>query len=383
MDSLRSIRFRISVQYSAVVFGLGGALLGVVYLAVQNRLRAATVPPGFISGRPVGLDTGELVTIPELTQLEVRAIESVFRETVLGEVGRYSVIGLVALFFLSLAVGWIMSGRVLRPIEEITDLARRIQAFDLSGRIGLIGPDDELKRLADTFDRMLDRLDRAFSNQRRFLADTSHDLRTPLTVIRSNVELVTEDPDASAEEWRRAGEIIHRNAEKMSRMIDDLLAAARLQAGKAQAVTLDLEDLVLAKADEYGPVAEDASLRLAVDTTGVTVEGVEMSLDRALTNLLDNARKVAPPDSTITLACGRRGSWAWLAVADQGPGISDDISQVIGLGLSIVFGIAEGHGGTVGSYENAGGGTVMVVWIPVTEHPGPAPRVSPLEGTPT
>lgn len=383
MDSLRSIRFRISVQYSAVVFGLGGALLGVVYLAVQNRLRAATVPPGFISGRTVGLDTGELVTIPELTQLEVRAIESVFRETVLGEVGRYSVIGLVALFFLSLAVGWIMSGRVLRPIEEITDLARRIQAFDLSGRIGLVGPDDELKRLADTFDRMLDRLDRAFSSQRRFLADTSHDLRTPLTVIRSNVELVTEDPDASAEEWRRAGEIIHRNAEKMSRMIDDLLAAARLQAGKAQAVTLDLEDLVLAKADEYGPVAEDASLRLAVDTTGVTVEGVEMSLDRALTNLLDNARKVAPPGSTITLACGRRGSWAWLAVADQGPGIRDDISQVIGLGLSIVFGIAEGHGGTVGSYENAGGGTVMVVWIPVTEHPGPAPRVSPLEGTPT
>lgn len=383
MDSLRSIRFRISVQYSAVVFGLGGALLGIVYLAVQNRLRASTVPPGFISGRTVALESGELVAIPELTQLEVRAIESVFREAVLGEVGRFSVIGLVALFFLSLAVGWIMSGRVLRPIEEITDLARRIQAFDLSGRIALVGPDDELKRLADTFDRMLDRLDRAFSSQRRFLADTSHDLRTPLTVIRSNVELVTEDPEASVDDWKRAGEIIHRNAEKMSRMIDDLLAAARLQAGKAQAVTLDLEDLVLAKADEYGPVADDAGLRLAVDTTGVAVEGVEMSLDRALTNLLDNARKVAPPGSTITIACGIQGSWAWLAVADQGPGISDDISQVIGLGLSIVFGIAEGHGGTVGSYENAGGGTVMVVWIPVTQHPGAAPRTSPLEGTAT
>ncbi len=383
MDSLRSIRFRISVQYSAVVFGLGGALLGVVYVAVQNRLRAATVPPGFISGRTVELDTGQIVTIPELSQLEVRAIETVFRETVLSEVGRYSVIGLVALFFLSLAVGWIMSGRVLRPIEEITRLARRIQAFDLSDRIGLAGPDDELKRLADTFDRMLDRLDRAFSSQRRFLADTSHDLRTPLTVIRSNVELVTEDPGASVDDWRRAGEIIHRNAEKMSRMIDDLLAAARLQAGKAQAVTVDLEELVLAKAEEYGPVADDAGLRLAVDTESVPVEGVEMSLDRALTNLLDNARKVAPPGSTLTIACGRRGAWAWLAVADQGPGLSDDISQVIGLGLSIVFGIAEGHGGTVGSYENAGGGTVMVVWIPVVEHPGQPPRTSPLEGAPT
>ena len=159
-----------------------------------------------------------------------------------------------------------------------------------------------------------------------------------------------------------------------------LLAAARLQAGKAQAVTLDLEDLVLAKADEYGPVAEDTGLRLAVDTTSVAVEAVEMSLDRALTNLLDNARKVAPEGSTLTLACGHRGDWAWLAVADQGPGLSDDISQVIGLGLSIVFGVAEGHGGTVGSYPNHGGGTVMVVWIPLTEHPGSPPRTSPLEG---
>src|SRR5690606_30856518 len=116
---------------------------------------------------------------------------------------------------------------------------------------------------------------------------------------------------------------------------------------------------------------------------GVTVQGVEMSLDRALTNLLDNARKVAPAGSTLTIACGRRAPWAWLAVADQGPGSKDDISQVIGLGLSIVFGIAEGHGGTLGSYESAGGGTVMVVWIPVTEHPGPPPRTSPLEGAPT
>lgn len=383
MDSLRSIRFRISVQYSAVVFGLGGALLGVVYLAVQNRLRASTVPPGFISGRTVLLDSGEAVTIPELTQLEVRAIESIFRQTVLDEVGRYSVIGLVVLFVLSLAVGWIMSGRVLKPIDEITEVARRIQAFDLSDRIALTGPDDELKRLADTFDRMLDRLGRAFTSQRRFLADTSHDLRTPLTVIRSNVELVSEDPAATVEDWRRAGEIISRNAEKMSVMIDDLLAAARLQAGKAQAVTVDLEDLVLAKADEYVPVAEESGLHLAVVSESVAVDGVEMSLDRALTNLLDNARKVAPAGSTITLGCGRLGSWAWLAVADQGPGLAEDISQVIGLGLSIVFGIAEGHGGTVGSFPNTGGGTVMVVWIPIGEPAGSPPRMSPLERLPT
>lgn len=383
MFNWRSIRFRLSVQYSAVVFGLGSALLGLVYLAVQNQLRGQTVTARSLSGQTVILDSGEAVVLPVFEDLEVSAIESVFREVVVSEVARFTMIGLVALFLLSLVVGWVMSGRVLRPIEEITSVAREIQAFDLSGRIALSGPDDELKRLADTFDGMLDRLDRAFSSQRRFLADTSHDLRTPLTVIRSNVELVAEDPDATVAEWNRVGEIIQRNAEKMSGMIDDLLAAARLQTGRARSVSIDLETLVRAKAEEYRPIATASGLRMAVVTESVAVEGVEMSLDRALSNLLDNARKVAPPGSTITLGCGIREGWAWLAVADQGPGLIEDISDVIGLGLSIVFGVAEGHGGTMGAFNPAEGGTVMVVWIPLGEQPVGPPRVSPLEAPPT
>ena len=383
MLNWRSIRFRLSVQYSAVVFGLGTALLGLVYLSVQNQLRAQTVTAQFLSERTVILATGETVVLPSLEQIEVTAIESVFREVVLGEVARFMVFGLVALFLLSLVVGWVMSGRVLRPIEAISRVAREIQAFDLSGRIALAGPDDELKRLADTFDGMLDRLDRAFTSQRRFLADTSHDLRTPLTVIRSNVELVSEDPSATVDDWKRAGEIIQRNAEKMSRMIDDLLAAARLQAGRARSVSIDLETLVRAKAEEYRPIATASGLRMAVVTESVVVEGVEMSLDRALANLLDNARKVAPPESTITLGCGLRDGWAWMAVADEGPGLTEDISNVVGLGLSIVFGVAEGHGGTLGAFNPAEGGTVMVVWIPLADHAGGPPRVSPLEAPPT
>jgi signal transduction histidine kinase len=379
----RSIRFRLSVQYSAVVFGLGGALLGLVYLAVQSQLRAQTVTAQFLSERTVIVDTGQVVVLPRFEDIEVRAIESVFRGVVLDEVARFTVFGMVALFLLSLAVGWVMSGRVLKPIEEITGVAREIQAFDLSRRIALAGPDDELKRLADTFDGMLDRLDRAFNSQRRFLADTSHDLRTPLTVIRSNVELVSGDRNATVEEWERVGAIIQRNIEKMSRMIDDLLAAARLHAGRAQAVTIDLEALVRAKAEEYRSIATAAGLRLAVATEGVLLEGVEMSLDRAISNLLDNARKVAPPGSTITVGCGLRDGWAWIAVADQGPGIMEDISNVVGLGLSIVFGVAEGHGGTLGAFNQEDGGTVMVVWIPVSDRPGGPPRVSPLEAPPT
>ena len=288
MPSWQSIRFRLSVQYSAVVFGLGGAVLGLVYLALQRELRSQTMTSVIVTGQRVVLSDGRVVIMPPLEEVERRAIESVYNEMVLNRVAQFTFIALVALSLLSIVVGWIMSGRVLKPVEEITTVAREIQASDLSRRIDLDGPDDELTRLANTFDGMLERLDRAFTSQRRFLADTSHDLRTPLAVIRSNVEVVADDPDAQMADWERAGGIIRRNAAKMSSMIDGLLAAARLQSGRAQAVTLDLAVLVEAKAAEFEPVASEKNLVVTSVVSPAVVQGVEVSLDRALTNLLDN-----------------------------------------------------------------------------------------------
>ncbi|HWL50321.1 MAG TPA: histidine kinase dimerization/phospho-acceptor domain-containing protein, partial [Acidimicrobiia bacterium] len=249
MQAWNSIRFRLSVQYSAIVFGLGGALLGLVYMALRNWLRGQTMTQYVWSGREVVVEGVEVV-LPSLAAREVRMIESVYNEIVLNEVAKATILALVALFLLSIVVGWVMSGRVLRPVKEITDVAREIQASDLSRRIGLEGPDDEITRLAATFDGMLERLDRAFASQRRFLADTSHDLRTPLAVIRSNVEVVADDEAATVTDWQEVGGIVRRNAEKMSDMIDGLLATARLQTGKAQAVALDLAEIVGAKSSE-------------------------------------------------------------------------------------------------------------------------------------
>lgn len=378
MLSWRSIRFRLSVQYSAVVFGLGGALLGVIYLAIQRQLKAQTMTRHILTGQVVLLDDGRRVIIPQLQELEVRAIESVFNELVLEEVARFTVIALVILFLLSLVVGWVMSGRVLKPVGEITDVAREIEASDLSRRIALQGPDDELTRLADTFDAMLERLDRAFTSQRRFLADTSHDLRTPLAVIRTNVELVADDPEAGISDWSRAGEVIRRNVVKMSEMIDGLLATARLQTGRAQAVTLDLADLVSAKAADFESIG--TGITVETTTTSALVNGVEVALDRALTNLMDNAGKVAPPGSTIRVGAGTVNGWAWMAVEDEGPGIaSGQPADQVGLGLSIVTQIAEEHQGVLASYPGPEGtGTTMVVWIPTDGARSPHPDTSPL-----
>lgn len=380
MSRLRSIRFRLSVQYSAVVFGLGGALLGLVYLAIQRWLKSQTMTGHIITGQRVTLGDGRTVIISRISEGEMRALETVFNEMVLEGVARFTIIALIALFLLSLVVGWVMSGRVLKPVEEITDVAREIQASDLSRRIALQGPDDELTRLANTFDGMLERLDRAFTSQRQFLADTSHDLRNPLAVIRSNVELVADDPEAGVEDWEKAGGIIRRNVEKMSDMIDGLLAAARLEKGKAQAVLVDLEDLVSSKAAEFESVTKASEITVEAVTSPAVVQGVEVSLDRALTNLLDNAHKAAPPGSRIVVGAGMVDGWAWMGVQDQGPGLnSDDDNGQIGLGLSIVTQIAEGHRGRLASFPGSDGtGTTMVFWIPTDGSSEEPPAHSPL-----
>jgi signal transduction histidine kinase len=378
----QSIRFRLSVQYSALVFGLGGALLGLVYVAIQRGLSDETMMTHLWEGRQVTLESGEVFTLPYYQAIEVQAIETIYNQIVLKEVTRFTLIAVGILFLLSIVVGWIMSGRVLKPVGEITTVAREIQASDLSKRIALEGPDDELKRLADTFDEMLQRLDTAFSSQRQFLADTSHDLRTPLTIIRSNIELVADDPSARLDEWQRAGDVIRRNAEKMSKMIQDLLASARLQTGKAQAVTLDLAQIAQSKAADFSPVAAEKQVAIESYAGEAVVLGVEIALDRALSNLVDNAVKAAPPGSSVAVGSGLVDGWAWLGVRDSGRGLPADSGDRVGLGLSIVTQIAEGHGGALASFAGERDrGTTMVMWIPRDEPTGPPPEVSPFTDT--
>jgi len=383
VPSWQSIRFRLSVQYSALVFGLGGALLGLVYLAVQRGLRSETMMVHLWEGRRVVLDSGQVFELPHYAEVEVRAIESIYNEIVLDEVARFTLMAVGILFLLSIVVGWVMSGRVLKPVGEITTVAREIQASDLSRRIGLVGPDDELKRLSDTFDEMLERLETAFASQRQFLADTSHDLRTPLAVIRSNVELVADDPVADLDDWRQAGTVIRRNAEAMSEMIADLLASARLQTGRAQAVIVDLAALAGSKADDFASLGAGKDVDVRADTDQVTVHGVEIALDRALSNLVDNAIKAAPTGSTVEIGCGAVDGWAWIGVRDSGRGLPAEPGDRVGLGLSIVTQIAEGHGGSLAVFPGMGGaGTTMVIWLPRDDAKGgPPPAMSPFTDT--
>lgn len=373
----RSIRFRLSVLYSSVVFGLGAAVLGVTYYFMRLSLRR--LPLTFDSR--LAIINGQPILIRDIDLDAAQLMEQATTQRALSLLSDYLTVGLIVLFVLSLVVGWIIAGRALRPVSAITAVARDIQASDLSRRISYQGPDDELGRLAATFDDMLERLDQAFAAQRRFLADTSHDLRTPLAVIRSNVDVLADDPDASVDDWREVAGIVQRNADRMSSMIEDLLATARLEARSSARVRLDLAELVSEAADEFAPRGAEQQVTVTANALPAEVEGVPQSLRRAITNLADNALNASPAGSRLVLASGVNDGWAWVAVADEGEGIDPQIVErgsQNGLGLQIVRHVVEAHGGHLAAHRGKAGGSIMVIWLPAAVE-SPPPDRSPLQ----
>lgn len=384
-DWAGSVRFRLTALYSLVLFGLAAFAVAGVYAVLAARLNHEAVYRTYHVTRVRETPLGLQLTPTEI-QAEYRSVEQLANARALGLLRTYSLSALGLLFLASLGVGWIVAGRVLGPIGRITSVAREIEATDLSRRIALRGPPDELKRLADTFDAMLARLDDAFEGQQRFIQETSHELRNPLAVIRTNLDVALADPNASADDLRRAAEVVERNAARMSRLVDDLLVYARRGAPAAELVPVDLAHLVAEAADEFGAPAQARHLALAAGAApGTIVIGDRGALRRALANLLSNAVRLAPEGSTVAVGAGTDAAGPWLSVADEGPGLSDDDRAHVferfwrgdrnaareegrsGLGLAIVDQIARDHGGTAEVVANDRGGSTFVLRFPTPD----------------
>ena len=381
----RSIRFRYTLLYSAVLFGLAAVLVAAIYLVLLMALRGEPVSAGRVC------KYGECIRLVSLSEFE-RLVNS----QTLTKLRNYSFGALGVLFVASLGVGWVVAGRVLRPIGRITAVARDIQATDLSRRIELPGPEDELKQLADTFDAMLARLDAAFAAQRQFTADASHELRNPLAIIRTNVDVALTDPHADPDDLRHTITVVKRASDRMARLVDDLLALARRQEPTLEHEPVDLGVAVTEASDDF--VVPAAARNIVLDRAiapGVVVTGDRDALKRAVANLLDNAVRLAPAGSRIRLATGSEGDRAWIAVADEGPGIApEDQPHVFdrfwradkarsradggtGLGLAIVRQIAQSHGGSIRLQSKVGVGSSFVIWLPVTTPSAEAPTQPP------
>jgi signal transduction histidine kinase len=398
----QTIRFRLAATYSLVLFALAALVLVAVYAVVSQSVDAAPLNP--ITVQKVKEVGGELVLKDgeQFQAADLASVQEAVNHKALELMRDASAGALGGLLIASFGVGWWLSGRVLRPVKRVTAAAREISATDLSRRIALDGPRDELRDLADTVDDMLGRLDRAFGAQRQMIDDASHELRNPLAIIQINLDAVLSRDDVDAAERQRASTVTARATQRMGSLIEDLLAAARRAAPAFTDADVDLGQVADEAADAFALLADSDGLRLERrPTPGLGVIGDAEALRRAVDNLLSNAVRVSPQGEEIVLATGRHGGWAWLAVRDHGPGISAEHQERVfdrfwrgpdgtrrrdrgtGLGLAIVRQVVESHGGTVAVHSAPGEGATFVLWLPmrgagVTERTPRPPSVDPL-----
>jgi signal transduction histidine kinase len=401
----RTVRFRLTLTYSGLLFGIAAIVLFATYLAVAATVDAKPLDDQqskfyvSTSGTVKFLDEkavkdGQLVSAADLDVVQ----EAVNART-LDTLRTYSAVALGAMFLLSLLVGWWVSGRVLRPIGAITRTAREITASDLSRRIQASGPPDELRTLADTIDGMLARLETEFAAQRALVDDVSHELRNPIAVIRANADAVFADEDATPENRRRAAAIVSGAADSMARLIDDLLAVARQRSGAYTESELDLGTLARSAANEYLALASERGVRLhtRIEGGGPQVYADGQALTRALRNLLANALRFSPDGGEVLIAVGSRRGWAWVAVRDRGSGVPEgdrdrvfdrfytatngnssdrerDREPGTGIGLAIARQIVESHDGRLSLFTEQDRGSTFVIWLPDRTEVAPRDR---------
>jgi signal transduction histidine kinase len=242
--------------------------------------------------------------------------------------------------------------------------------------------------LADTFDEMLGRIDDAFESQREFIHEASHELRNPLAVIRTNIDVALADPNADAEELRSVSEVVGRSAARMTTLVDDLLLYARHGERTTREEDFDLVEIVGNLAEEFESPAEARGLVLTLKISDQTLPvcGDTPAVRRAVANLLANAIRLAPSGTSVTVACARHDGWNTITIADEGPGIPPEDHQRVfqrfwrgdkqqareqgrsGLGLTIVRRVMEAHGGRVDLSSNANDGSTFILWFPESQN---------------
>ncbi|SDL17050.1 Signal transduction histidine kinase [Glycomyces sambucus] len=375
------LRTRLTLWYGGAFFAAGAVLTAVVYLVVRSRITANMPEPGeslealFTSGSQFGMTDAQIAyLIDTVIERQQAANDATLQAVLLGSGIALGVVGLLAVVF-----GFLMAGRVLRPIDAITATAQRVADRSLHERINLDGPGDELKRLADTFDGMLARLDRAFEGQRRFVANASHELKTPLAINRTLLEVAAAEPDAGHRVRDLAANLLAVN-ERHERLIDGLLTLAGADRDPADPVPVDLADIVAHLAAQFAPEAAEAQVSVDVSCEEAVAVGDAALLERLVANLIANGIRHNHPGGALTVRTAAVDGRARLTVTNTGPAVAayevdalfqpfrrgegrDRIESVrgVGLGLSIVESVARVHDAALTAVPNPDGGLRVTV----------------------
>jgi signal transduction histidine kinase len=291
-------------------------------------------------------------------------------------------IALAIVAVLALLAGWLLAGRMLRPIRTITRTARRISSTSLHERLALEGPEDELKELGDTLDDLFGRLEAAFEAQRHFVANASHELRTPLTVERTLLQVALDNPDTTTAAWRSTANEVLASSDEQASLIEALLALASSESGLTGLAPIDLGGIVAAALVDLRPEIDRQRIHIVEVTTPAPIRGDAVLVERLVANLLSNAVRHNVVDGRVEIATEVKEGKAVLSVTNTGPLIpSAEVDRLFqpfqrldsrrahhnnghGLGLSIVRAIATAHRATLSADAIPDGGLSISVTFP-------------------
>jgi signal transduction histidine kinase len=405
-----TVRWRLTLLYGGLFLVSGAALLAITYSLVAHSTASTAVGPNLqVLVRASKAFPPPSQPNPGCSLLRQDCAASVVRHLFGSPFGRHAVgfvvanqrvsdlhqleivsaIALAIMAVLSAMLGWVIAGRVLRPLRTITATTREISEVSLHRRLAMAGPRDELRQLADTIDGLLERLEGAFEAQRRFVANASHELRTPLTAARAMLEMVMTDPRADVETFRATCGQVLSEQDHEERLIDALLALAQGQRGLDRRAPVDLANVVRGELARRRLEAARRHLEVDVTLEPAVVLGEERLLERLVSNLLENAIRHNAAGGEVRVAVESPSGRPTLRISNTGPAIApEEIARLLqpfqrlererighgdglGLGLSIVAAVAEAHGATLQVQPRAGGGLQIAVEFP------PPPRTLP------
>jgi signal transduction histidine kinase len=290
-----------------------------------------------------------------------------------------SEIALAIVTALAVMAGWLVAGRTLRPIRTITRTARRISSTSLHERLALEGPPDELKELGDTLDELFGRLESTFEAQRHFVANASHELRTPITADRNLLQVALDDPETSNEAWRSTAKELLASNDEQKHLIEALLALASSESGLMAREPVELDSIVDATLEELRPDADRLGIRIDEAIAAAPVDGDPVLLKHLVVNLLMNAIGHNKFDGRVEVHTGTHDDRTILSITNTGPSIPpQEVHRLFqpfqrldarrthhkeghGLGLSIVRAIAVSHRAEITAYAPPGGGLSISV----------------------
>lgn len=377
-----TIRMRLTLLYGSIILLAGCVMIVMFYVifrhalptdAIRDVIKAARLrsPNGTVALR---LPSGQVLNRHDLIAL--RKGWARHRAHTLDLLAVACLCALVVIAVGSLVLGWVVAGRVLRPINHITATARRVADRSLHERIGLGGPRDELKDLADTFDAMLERLDASFDSQRRFVANASHELRTPLATNRTTLEVALAQHKVTPP-VRDAIETVLSTNLRNERMIEGLLTLARSDSQAIERVSVDLSDIAAEAVEQTAAEAAAAGITVEATPEPALVVGDAVLLERLALNLVRNGIRHNNPGGWVMVITGSTGDDMELIVSNSGPVVTDveaifepfrhartGNDDGVGLGLSIVASVVRTHHGSLVVDPRPDGGLTVRVRLP-------------------